>query len=378
MKKFKFTLRLFLFLGLSLLVAYLGIYVYAFFSPKLELTNLGKIFIYDNNGQLMYQGSGSNDWISLNDISDNLKNAVISVEDKNFYHHHGFDYLRILKAFFLLAKNKSITEGASTISQQYIKNMYLTFDQTWSRKIEEALLTVELEVHYNKDSILEGYLNTINYGEGNYGIEDASQYYFNKSSKDLTLEEAIMLAGIPKNPSNFNPVSNYDLCIERAKIVALTMLKNGYIDKNVYDNLFKEEIPIYGKRKQNNSQMIMYYQDAVLKELENIKEIPKSLIESGGLKIYTAFDMNAEEKMEEAILNAMGDEENLQVASVMVNPKTGGIMALSGGINYAKSQYNRATMAKRQVGSTMKPFLYYAALENGLVSSSSFKNSLAS
>ncbi len=374
MKKLKLFFKISFFVFLSFLVLYIGIYVYAFFSPKLELTNLGKVFIYDQNENMIYQGSGSSDWISLDDISTNLKNAVISVEDKNFYSHHGFDYLRIIKAFLSLIKNQSITEGASTISQQYIKNMYLTFDQTWFRKIEEAFLTIELEVHYSKDNILEGYLNTINYGEGNYGIEDASRYYFNKSSKDLTLEEAIMLAGIPKNPSNFNPVSDYDECIKRAKIVAKTMVKNGYLTEKQEQSLFQNKIEIYGKRTQNNSQMIMYYQDAVLNELEQIKEVPKSLMESGGLKIYTAFDMDAEKTMEENILNEMGNQEELEVASMMINPQTGGIMALSGGLNYAKSQYNRATQAKRQVGSTMKPFLYYAALENGLVSSSLFKS----
>ena len=334
---------------------------------------MGKVFIYDREENLIYQGSGSNDWIALEDISPYLINAVISVEDKNFYKHHGFDYLRIGKALITNIQNNTRI-GASTISQQYIKNMFLTFDQTWARKIEEAFLTVELEVHYTKDEILEGYLNTINYGEGNYGIEDASRYYFNKSSKDLTLEEAIMLAGIPKNPSNYNPVSDYDACIKRAKIVALTMVNNGYITEEEYHNLFQEEIPIYGKRMQNNSQTILYYQDAVLQELASIKTIPSSLIESGGLKIYTTFDMNAQTKMEENILKYMGNQEELQVASVMVDPSTGGVLALTGGLNYAKSQYNRATQSKRQVGSTMKPFLYYAALENGLVSSSTFKS----
>jgi len=373
MKKIKLSFKIGIFTILSFVVLLFGIYIYAFFSPKLELKNMGKVFIYDNEENLIYQGSGSNEWISLNDISNDLKNAVISVEDKNFYHHQGFDYLRIIKAFMLNAKYHT-RQGASTISQQYVKNMFLTFDQTWERKIKEAFLTIELEVHYSKDNILEGYLNTINYGEGNYGIEDASKYYFNKSSKDLTLEEAIMLAGIPKNPGNYNPVSDYDACIKRAKVVAQTMVTNGYITEEVYNGLFKEDIPIYGKRTQNNSQMILYYQDAVLKELESIKSVPTSLIESGGLKIYTTFDKKAQEKMEESILNYMNNQNELQVASVMVNPKTGGVMALSGGINYAKSQYNRATMSKRQVGSTMKPFLYYAALENGLTSSSTFKS----
>lgn len=373
MKKFKFLCRLFIFFLLSGIICLTGIYVYAFFSPKLELKNMGKVFIYDNESNLIYQGSGSSDWIDLENISPNLINAVISVEDKNFYSHHGFDFLRIGKSLLTNIKNNTRI-GASTISQQYIKNMFLTFDQTWARKIEEAFLTIELEVHYSKDDILEGYLNTINYGEGNYGIEDASHYYFNKSSKDLTLEEAIMLAGIPKNPSNYNPVSDYDACIERAKIVALSMVNNKYITEEEYNNLFKEKIPIYGKREQNNSQMILYYQDAVLSELASIKSIPTSLIDSGGLKIYTTFDMEAQTKMEENILKYMGNQNELQIASVMVNPTTGGVMALTGGLNYAKSQYNRATQSKRQVGSTMKPFLYYAALENGLVSSSTFKS----
>jgi len=370
MKRF---LRWGVFFFLTGIVLLTSIYVYAFFSPKLELKNMGKVFIYDKDESLIYQGSGSNEWISLDEISEYLKNAVISVEDKNFYNHHGFDYFRIIKSLFNNVRYNTRV-GASTISQQYIKNMFLTFDQTWSRKIQEAFLTIELEVHYNKDDILEGYLNTINYGEGNYGIEDASKYYFNKSSKDLTLEEAIMLAGIPKNPSNYNPVSDYEACIKRAKVVALTMVNNNYITQEEYDNLFQAEIPIYGKRTQNNSQMILYYQDAVLRELKNIKSVPTSLLESGGLKIYTTFDPKAQESMEKSILNYMGNEEELQVASVIVDPKTGGVLALSGGLNYAKSQYNRATQSKRQVGSTMKPFLYYAALENGLVSSSTFKS----
>ncbi len=373
MKILKFLFRIGLFGVLSCFVLLIGIYVYAFFSPKLELKNMGKIFIYDSEESLIYQGSGSNEWISLDDISDYLKNAVISVEDKNFYHHFGFDVLRIAKAFFTNLQYNT-RQGASTISQQYIKNMFLTFDQTWSRKIKEAFLTIELEVHYSKDNILEGYLNTINYGEGNYGIEDASKYYFNKSSKDLTLEEAIMLAGIPKNPSNFNPVSDYDACIERAWVVADSMLKNDYISEEEYNNLFQKKIEIYGKRTENNSQMILYYQDAVLKELETIQSVPTSLLESGGLKIYTTLDMNAQTKMEESILSYMENQDELQVASILIDPNTGAVLALSGGLNYAKSQYNRATSSKRQVGSTMKPFLYYAALENGLVSSSTFKS----
>ena len=371
MKKFRVFLKFCVVLFAVFIIVMTGLYTYAYFSPKLELTNIGQMYIYDKDSQLVYQGSGSSEWVNLDGISPHLINAVISVEDKNFYKHQGFDYLRIAKAMMLNIKNRSIVQGASTISQQYIKNMYLDFNQTWRRKIEEAFLTLELEVHYDKDEILEGYLNTINFGAGNYGVMNASLYYFNKNASDLTLEEAIMLAGIPKNPTKYNPVNHYEACIERAKIVAKTMLNNEVIDQSTYDNLYKEVIPIYGKRETNNLQMVMYYQDAVLKELDSLSGIPTSLLDSGSLKIYTTLDMNAQTKLEEAILNQISDSD-MQVASILVDPETGAVRALTGGMNYVESQFNRAIQSKRQVGSTMKPFLYYAALENGLTSSSKF------
>ncbi len=368
----KKLLKRFLFVILSLFTIVGAIYVYAFFSPRLEIKNAGKYFIYDKNENLMFQGNEESNWVGINDISPYLINAIISVEDKNFYKHVGFDYFRIIKALFSNIKNNTRI-GASTISQQYVKNLFLTFEQTWSRKIKEAFLTIELEVHYSKDEILEGYLNTINFGEGNYGVESASQYYFNKNCKDLTLEEAIILAGIPKNPSNFNPVYSYDNSIKRARVVALSMLNNKYITKDQYDNLFKNEIPIYGERKENNSQMVLYYKDAVFDELSKIKSIPKDDI-NGNLKIYTSFDNDAQTIMEKNILKYISEDQNLQVASIITNPKTGEIISLTGGLNYAKSEYNRALKAKRQVGSTMKSFLYYGALENGMTASSTFKS----
>lgn len=373
-RKFNLFLRVSIFLFLAFFIVLMGIYAYAFFSPRLELTNLGKIYLYDHEEQLVYQGANNNEWVSLDEISDYLKNAVISVEDKSFYKHHGFDILRIMKAMQTNLTSHT-RQGASTISQQYIKNMFLTFDQTWQRKIEEAFLTVELEVHYSKDDILEGYLNTINYGEGNYGVGEASQYYFNKKASDLTLEEAIMLAGIPKSPNKYNPVADYDVCIERARIVAKAMKDNGYIDDQTYQNLFQERITVFGKEEQEKSQMIQYYQDAVLNELKSLSGIPTTLMESGGLKIYTTLDVNAQAVMEESIKKNMKSHDDLQISSVVVNPNTGGILALTGGYDYSVSQYNRAIQSKRQVGSTMKPFLYYAALENGLTSSSTFYSS---
>lgn len=362
-----------IFLFISFVVILIGLYTYAYLSPKLDLKKSGSLYIYDNKDELLYQGSRNNEWANLSDISPYLVDAVISVEDKNFYDHHGFDYLRIAKAMATNIRRNKIVQGASTISQQYIKNLYLDFDKTWKRKIEEAFLTLELEVHYDKDDILEGYLNTINYGQGNMGIVNAASYYFNKKPNELTLEEAIMLAGIPKNPSGYNPVNNYEASVNRAKVVAKAMLNNKYIDETTYNNLYKEKIEIYGQNKTNNLQMVMYYQEAVLNELNNIKEIPTSLINSGGLKIYTNLDMEMQKNMEDAILSKKSDDE-VQVASVVVNPNTGEVRALTGGIDYAKSQYNRALKSKRQVGSTMKPFLYYAALENNMTMASTFRS----
>ena len=372
MKKAKKIMKFFITSIILFTIIIGALYGYAYFSPKLDIVSTNQLYIYDDNSNLIYQGSGNNEWVSLNEIADDLVNAVISTEDKNFYHHNGFDYFRIAKAMLTNVKSGKITQGASTISQQYIKNMYLEFDKTWKRKFEEALLTLKLEVHYSKDEILEGYLNTINFGQGNYGIENASEYYFNKKASNLTLEEAIILAGIPKSPNYYNPVSNYEASIKRAKIIAKAMLKNKYISEETYNNLFRKSIKIYGQKNENDLKMIMYYQDAVYNELESIETIPKSLIESGGLKIYTSLNVEAQRKMEENIQKYMADSGELQVASLIINPKTGGIMALTGGTDYAKSQFNRAISAKRQVGSSIKPLLYYSALENGMVSSSTF------
>lgn len=353
------------------IIAIVGLYAYAYFSPKLDIKNANQFYIYDDKNELVYQGSGNNDWVSLDDISPDFINAVLNTEDKNFYKHYGFDIPRIAKAMYTNIKSGSIVQGASTISQQYIKNMYLDFDKTWKRKIDEAFLTLRLEVQYSKDEILEGYLNTINFGQGNYGIENASQFYFNKSAKDLNLEEAIILAGVPKAPNKYNPVTNYDAAIKRAKVIAKLMVNNEAIDSNTYDKLFTSNVEIYGKRSENNLNMLMYYQDAVKQELKSLNEIPESLIESGGIKIYTSLNMEAQSLMEKNINEYMKDTD-MQVASIIVNPHTGGVMALTGGTDYAKSQYNRAISSTRQVGSSIKPFLYYSALENGMVSSSTF------
>lgn len=373
-KKFlKTSLKVFLILTVLGVLTIGGLYFYAFCSPKIAIKTNGKYYIYDQENELVYQGSSSSEWVAFDDISDNLKNAIVSVEDKNFYKHQGFDYLRIAKSLINNFRTKSRSEGASTISMQYVKNMYLTFDKTWKRKIEEAFLTLELEVHYSKEEILEGYLNTINFGQGNFGIQDASLYYFNKDAGDLTLEEACILAAIPKSPGYYNPVSDYDLSIHRAKLVASTMVTNGYITEEEKEELFQEPIEIYGKRDKNNLNTLMYYQDAVIAELSSLSNIPKSVIDSGGLKIYTTLDIEKQRALEDAVKTNMLTDET-QIASVYVDPKTGAVEALVGGRDYSTSQFNRVTQSKRQVGSTIKPFLYYSALSNGMTMASTFRS----
>ncbi len=373
MKILKISTKLFIFTIIGIICALVCLYSYAYLSPKPDIKTPGNFFLYDNKGELVYQGSKTSKWVELDNISTDLINATIAYEDKDFYDHDGFDYTRIASAIYNNIKSNTLDEGASTITQQYAKNMYLTFDKTWERKIEEAFLTLELEVHYTKDQILEGYLNTIYYGHGNYGIENASQYYFNKDSKDLTLEEAVMLAAIPNRPNSYNPVTDYDLSIKRAKLVAKAMLDNEYITEEEYDSMFLNEIAIHGKHTENDLQMLMYYQDAVLNELKNLEVIPDSLIEAGGLQIYTTLDISAQQLLEEKILNNIVDDEQ-QVAGLISIPDTGAIVALTGGVNYDDSTYNRAISSVRQVGSTMKPFLYYAALENNLTMASTFKS----
>lgn len=364
----KKILKLFLILIILFLLLYAFIFIYAKLASKLPIKSANSFYMYDDNKKLF---NGANeDWIDLDNISDYLKEATLAGEDKNFYKHNGFDLLRIIKAMYTNITNRNNLQGASTITQQFAKNLFLTFDKTWNRKILEAILTVRLEAHYDKDTILEGYLNTINYG-GVFGIENASIYYFNKSSKDLDLAEASILAGIPKSPSNYSPISNYKNSKKRQKIILEAMVKNKYITKEEMDEAYNKELTFYGSESESSSSLIHYFEDAVFNELKSIDTIPNSLIETGGLKIYTTLDPKALEILEKNIKKYLSDTD-LQVASVIMNPNNGEIKAIAGGVDYSRSEYNRVISSKRQVGSTIKPILYYAALNNGFTPSSTF------
>lgn len=348
---------------------YYGLYFYAKTRPKLAIDSANGYYLYDNKGEV-FNGKDE-EWISLENISPYLINATIAVEDKNFYEHKGFDFLRIGKALFNNFKSGSRKEGASTITQQYAKNLFLDFDKTWKRKITEAWLTIQLESHYSKEEILEGYLNTINYG-GIYGIGKASEYYFGKKASELTLAEASILAGIPKSPSNYSPIQNEEAAKKRQSIILSAMVKNHYISKEEMEEAKEIKLSYVGSLDQNSSKALMYYQDAVLKELETISSIPSSFLSTGGLKIYTTLDQEAQKILEESMNKNLAKNEEIQIASVMMNPNDGSVLAILGGRDYNKSQFNRVTSSKRQVGSTMKPFLYYTALESGFTASTTF------
>lgn len=371
-RKFLFVVKVFVFLFFVFILGNVALYLYAYITPKIDINSNNSIVFYDNEGKSFFESSSENKWASISDISKYVIDATVATEDKNFYIHKGFDFLRIAKAFYINFKNGNISQGASTISQQYIKNLYLTFDKTWDRKIEEAFLTLELETHYTKDEILEGYLNSINYGSGQYGIENASKYYFNKSALDLSLTEASILVGIPKNPSLYNPIYNLEKAKKRQKIVLDSMLEEGYITEEERDIAYNTELVFYGHDDPESVLSINYYKDAVLQELQTISSIPDSLIESGGLHIYTNLDIDSQKKMENIISEEMAGQNDYQVASIAVEPSTGKVIALVGGVDYNTSEFNRVTQAERQVGSTVKPILYYAALENGFTASSTF------
>ena len=360
------------FILLFLLLVIGGVFLYVKLSPKLTINSANNISLYDSNDIIFFQGSEAKEWVSLDQISDSLIQATIYTEDKNFYHHFGFDFLRILKAMYINIRYHDMSQGASTITQQYAKNLFLDFDKTWRRKWEEAWYTLRIEANYSKDEILEGYLNTINYGHGKYGIENASKFYFGKSASELSLAEASLLTGIPKSPTNYSPLLHLDNAKKRQWLVLNNLVRSQIITQEEMDKAYEEELVFMVEDQKEMSSNISYYQDAVMNELKTISSIPNNYSEGNGLKIYTTFDAEYQKILEENVKNTFPDDSSLEVASVVMDPNSGGVYALIGGRDYNQSSYNRAIFSYRQVGSTMKPFLYYSALENGFTSSSAF------
>lgn len=331
---------------------------------------------YANNDSVMGQSHGAQERynVSLDHISPYVREATLSIEDQRFYKHHGFDLKRIGGAVIADIKAMGKVQGASTITQQYARNLYLDHDKTWKRKLLEAMYTIRLEVNYNKNDILQGYLNTIYYGHGAYGIEAAARLYFNKNAKDLNLAEASMLAGIPKGPSLYSPYLHKSRAQERQALILNEMVEQGYITKKEAAAAKQEQLSFASLEKEEVAEIAPYFQDAVQASLINDAGLDEQTVARGGLRVYTTLDPKLQTIAESTVNNTIPSTTEIETAIVSINPQTGEVMSLVGGRDYKKSQFNRATQAYRQPGSTFKPFLYYAALEQGFTPATRLKS----
>ncbi len=335
----------------------------------LYMANDGTVIGESHTGQKRY-------WVPLKDISPDIVKATVSIEDRNFYAHRGFDYKRIAGAILADIKAMAKVQGASTITQQYARNLYLSHDKTWKRKLTEAFYTLRLEMNYTKNEILEGYLNTIYYGNGAYGVQAASQYYFGKDAKNLTLGEASMLAGIPKGPSIYSPLANEEKAENRQRTILKSMEMKGYIDATEVEKAADEKLTLVGKHPTGATGHAQYFQDAVQKELKYSLNLDERTITLGGLKVYTTLDLKQQEIAEEMVAKHISEDSTIQTGLVAMDPRNGHVKAMIGGRDYEDSPFNRATQAVRQPGSTIKPLLYYAALEQGFTPSTMMKSEL--
>ncbi len=373
-------IRAALFIGLFLLlllgITILGLIIFEKTEGAPPLTVPQTTIFYANDGTRIGEVSNGEKryWVNLKDISPYVVNATLAIEDRKFYNHFGFDIKRIVGAGLMDLKTMTKAQGASTITQQYARNLFLVHNKTWSRKFQEALYTIRLEANYSKKEILEGYLNTIYYGHGRYGIEAAARYYFGKPAKNLTLAEATMLVGIPKGPSYYSPLINKNKAGERQKVILQEMKEATFITNGDIQKALHEKLVYTSDSTKVNGTIAPYFQDAVQYALEHETGISKETIKSGGLHIYTTIDTKLQVVAEKSVATTISKQSKLEAALVSIDPTSGEVKALIGGRNYDKSSYNRATQAKRQPGSTFKPFLYYAALEHGFTPSTQVRS----
>ena len=328
--------------------------------------------IYDANGNEIANVHATENRrpVKIQQIPINLQNAFVATEDNRFYEHKGVDPHGILRAIYANIMSDGIAEGGSTITQQLAKNAYLTQEQTYRRKIQEAFLAIQLERQYTKQEILEMYLNQIYFGQGAYGVEAAARTYFGKDVQDLDLSECALIAGIPKSPNYYSPFNNFEASKSRRNVVLEQMFKYGYISKEDRDSAILEEIVLASPAEVFSDEGAPhYFIDYVVQDL--IDRYGADKVYKEGLKIYTTIDMDLQRYAEEAIklLPDYGADANgimqPQCALVAIDPMNGYIKAMVGG--RGTDQFNRATMATRQPGSAFKPFVFAAALENDFV-----------
>jgi penicillin-binding protein 2D len=363
-----------------MLVGLIGILAYAKIQGPPPLAVPQSTLLYGEDGSVIGETNTGEKryWVGLKEISPALIEATISIEDKSFYQHYGFDIKRMAGAALADLKAMAKVQGASTISQQYARNLFLSHDKTWKRKISEALYTIRIEMNYSKKEILEGYLNTIYYGHGAYGVQAASQYYFGKDSNQLTVAEATMLAGIPKAPTYYSPVANMENAKKRQELILQSMTEDGFITKEQLAASKAAPITITGEHAYHKVETAPYFQDVVKSILRSDLGIEERTIEMGGLKVYTTLDTDHQKVAEKVVKEQIPVESDIQLGFVSMNPKNGHVTALVGGRSYEESPFNRAVQAVRQPGSTIKPLLYYSALEQGFTPSTTMKSELTS
>lgn len=307
--------------------------------------------------------------VSLDTMPKNVINALIATEDKNFYHHHGYDISGLIRSSVANLFAGHVVQGASTITQQLARILFLSNEKTFTRKIKELIVAVRIEKTIPKDKILEMYLNNVYMGSGAYGVKGAAEVYFNKRLQDLTLAESALLAGLPQAPSVYSPFNDKDLAIKRRNQVLKRMYHMHYIKKDEYNSAIKEKLHLNPLPEIYTLNKAPYFCDYAMKELEKLG-FDEVEISQGGYKIVTTLDYKSQQKTNEAIIrnmNAWGLKKDKQQAAVFsYSPIDGRILAYAGGKDYSKSQFDRVTQAIRPPGSSFKPFVYAAAIEKGL------------
>lgn len=326
-------------------------------------------YIYDVKGMLLasFHGEEHRKSVPLNEISPNLKRAVLAIEDSSFYTHSGINPNSIARATLVNYKSGSVVEGASTLTMQLVKNVFLTPQRTITRKLVEAVLAIRVEQVFSKEEILDMYLNNIYWGHNNYGAETAAESYFNKSASELNLAEAATMAGIIQAPEVYSPFNNYEITKRRQAIVLNRMRDLGWITPEEAEEAKKAPLFV-GKPRAWQTSKLPYVTDAVKEEL--IKRFGNEAVTKGGIRVQTTIDYDLQLQAEAIVQKA---HRNLrrwgvradQVALVAIDPRTHFVKAVVGGIDYDKSQFNRVLQSRRQPGSSFKPFVYYTAFASG-------------
>ena len=302
-------------------------------------------------------------WVPIKDIPIFLQKAIIAVEDARFYEHEGIDVFGIARAMFKNMAKRRFVEGGSTITQQLIKNKYLSGQTSIDRKVKEARMAIEFEKKYSKPQILEMYLNEIYYGNGATGIAQAARLYFNKSPNEMTDGECVLLAGVPKNPARYNPMGKPDDVLRRRDVVLKRM-----VDLGVITDTYRQRI-ISNKASIQKPNQVPHYLAQVRAKLVDF--LGADAVERGGLDVTAALDLNLQKQAEYILSQDVKNiAPDLQGALICLDPATGDVLASVGDVNTYNHSMNRAFASKRQPGSTIKPLIYAAALDKGITASS--------